>query len=140
MTTRLHASCVARETTGVLLLGEAGVGKSDLLLRLIDRGFALVADDRVEVEDGWAAPPAGGEGLVEMRGLGILRLAWEAPARLALVCLLQHRMPRLPAPERHPLGLPLLRLDPRPASAPLLVEKALDCLLGRAALQAGAFA
>jgi hypothetical protein len=50
---RFHASCAARMGEGgfdaVLLLGTSGSGKSDLLLRLIDRGWALVADDQVIV-------------------------------------------------------------------------------------------
>lgn len=137
--TKLHASCAARQGSGVLLLGPAGSGKSDLLLRLIDRGFVLVADDQVEIDDGWARPAGGLEGVVEMRGLGLLRLPWRSPVRLALACQLQPSVARLPEPELHALGLPLLRLDPRPASAPLLVDHALDCATGRASLLAGAF-
>ncbi len=140
MRTRIHASCAARDDAGVLLLGPSGCGKSDLLLRLIDRGFVLVADDRVELEQGLAAPAPGLEGLVEMRGLGILRLAHRAPVRLALACELGGCPPRLPEPVWHALGVPMLRLDPHPASAALLVAHALDCVQRRIAMHAGAFA
>ncbi len=140
MRTQIHASCAAREDAGVLLLGPAGCGKSDLLLRLIDRGFVLVADDRVEIERGLAAPAAGLQGLVEMRGLGILRLPHRAPVRLALACELGACPTRLPDPAWHALGVPLLRLDPHPASAALLVTHALDCVQRRTAMHAGAFA
>src|SRR3546814_13743382 len=44
----IHASCVAAGNGGVLILGNSGQGKSDLALRLIDRGARLVADDRSE--------------------------------------------------------------------------------------------
>ncbi len=139
MRIRLHASCAAHDDAGVLLLGPSGCGKSDLLLRLIDRGFVLVADDQVDVEAGSAVPAAGLEGLIEMRGLGILRLAYRAPVPLMLACELTEHPPRLPRPLRHPLGLPLLRLDPRAASAPLLVAHALDCLRGGTSMHTGAF-
>lgn len=64
-------------SAGVLLQGEAGTGKSLLGLELIRRGHALIADDapRFTAENG--APPqgrcaAGFEGLLHVRGLGLL--------------------------------------------------------------------
>ncbi len=78
--TKIHGSCAAREGDGVLLLGPPGAGKSDLLLRLLERGFALVADDWVEVTDGWASSNPAGAGLLEVRGVGILRLPYVARA------------------------------------------------------------
>ena len=43
-----HGGCAAYRSMGVLLLGPPGAGKSDLLLRLLDRkGWKLVADDQV---------------------------------------------------------------------------------------------
>lgn len=64
---------------GVLLLGEAGIGKSDLALGLVERGHALVADDRVEFEIdeqgrlcGRARP--GFEGFLAVRDLGVINL------------------------------------------------------------------
>ena len=75
--TNLHGSVVAFAGRGLLILGAAGAGKSALALRLLQRGAALVADDRVDLaRRGRAliakAPPAL-SGLLEVRGLGILR-------------------------------------------------------------------
>ncbi len=137
---QIHASCAAREGQGVLLLGPPGSGKSDLLLRLLDRGFALVADDRVELADGVASSPASLAGLLEVRGLGVLRLPHVERARVALAVELTAGA-RLPAPETHaPSGRPLVHIDPTSASAPQRVALALDCALGLCGQVAGAFA
>jgi HPr kinase/phosphorylase len=136
---RLHASCAAREGAAVLLLGPSGAGKSDLLLRLLDRGFALVADDQVQIENGEAWAPSSLAGLVEARGLGILRLPYLKRAKLALVVRLE-RSERLPVPARYEdLDLPMVSLDPWPASAPYLVEMALAGALGKVPFVTGAF-
>ncbi len=135
---QLHASCAARDGAGVLLIGPPGSGKSDLLLRLLDHGFSLVADDRVDVGDQIARAPAGLAGLLEVRGLGILRLPFVADARLVLAVALG-RGARLPEPERH-LGLPLVRIDPASASAPARVTAAWRCATGQLDTIAGAFA
>lgn len=138
---QIHASCAARGEAGVLLLGPAGSGKSDLVLRLIDRGFLLVADDRVDIENGVARAPAGLAGMLEVRGLGIVRLPHLASARLALAVALGGPAERLPSPARHAdLGLPLLPLDPASPSAAARVALALDCALGLVPQVAGAFA
>jgi HPr kinase/phosphorylase len=132
---------VSRDGDGVLLIGPSGSGKSDLALRLLGRGFLLVADDRVDIDNGVAAPPAALAGLLEVRGLGIVRLPYAATARLALVAELGIAAERLPAVGRHAgLGLPLVRLDPTAASAPERLALALDCALGRVSQVAGAFA
>ncbi len=136
---RLHASCAARDGAGVLLLGPPGAGKSDLLLRLIDRGFSLVADDQVLIDGLLASPPSALAGLIEVRGLGLLRLPHLARARLALVVELR-RGERLPGPGRYEnLDLPVVLVDPWPASAPMLVELALEAAQGRGSFVTGAF-
>jgi len=131
--TVLHASCVAIGGRGVLLTGASGAGKSDLALRLIDRGATLVGDDGVIIEarDGrlHARPGPNIEGQIEVRGLGILAFPWEE-APLALAIVLDQPMPRMPD-EMLPfhaiegLTLPIIALDPFEASAPVKVEKAL---------------
>ena len=138
-TVRVHGSCVARDGVGVLLTGSSGSGKSDLALRLIRQGFMLVADDQVLIEAGEAAAPETLAGLLEVRGLGLVRVRHLARARLALLVELTGEVERLPAP-RTMLGLPALRLDPRAPSAPDRVGLALDCLAEPGRLLAGAFA
>lgn len=136
---QIHASCAARNGAGVLLTGAPGSGKSDLLLRLLDSGFSLVADDRVEIESGFARPPASLAGLLEVRGLGIFRMPYTAPVQLTLAVALG-RGERLPEPARHELDIPLVWVDPTLASAPARVGLALECACGRAEQLAGAFA
>ena len=110
---RIHASCAARDDDGVLLLGPSGVGKSDLLLRLFEHGFSLVADDQVCIEDGLAWAPDRLAGLMEVRGLGIMRWPFVKRTRLALAVQLA-RAPRMPSPARHAeTALPLVSIDYR---------------------------
>ena len=72
----------------MLLLGPAGAGKSALALALVGRGAALVADDRVTLTRSGGAliarAPARLAGLIEARGVGILRLPAVAEAPLVL--------------------------------------------------------
>src|SRR3546814_8060220 len=72
----------------VLLRGPSGVGKSDLALRLIDRGAVLVSDDQtlLSVAGGRlvAAPPAAIAGRLEARGLGIVDLPHRVGVPVAL--------------------------------------------------------
>ena len=136
---QIYGSCAAQGEHGVLLVGSSGAGKSDLLLRLLDRGFALVADDQVHIEDGIARAPEALAGLIEVRGLGIIHLPFVRQTRLALAVRLA-RAPRMPLPEQHPeTGLPLVVIDPWQCSAPIQVALALDCALLRVAQVAGAF-
>lgn len=124
-----------------MLLGPPGSGKSDLLLRLLDHGFSLVADDRVEIVDGVASAPSEIAGLIEVRGLGLVRLPHTASAHLALAVELCGNGQRLPAPTRHAAtGLPLISLDANSPSAPIRVKLALECALGHVTQAAGAFA
>lgn len=122
----VHASCVAIDGYGILLRGPSGAGKSDLALRLIDGGARLVADDRVELapKDGRvvAQAPTRLAGLIEVRGLGIIRC--EPVPQTALILVVDLVAPdaveRLPEPATTQLlgiDLALLHLDPFTASA-----------------------
>lgn len=138
---RMHGSCVAKDGDAILLIGPPGSGKSDLALRLLSRGFELVADDQVDIMDGIASCPTELAGLLEARGLGIVRLPYRPQARLALIVELDGRIDRLPLPARHPeLRLPVVHIDATAASAPEKIALALDCALGRVSQVAGAFA
>jgi HPr kinase/phosphorylase len=130
----LHASCVQLGGIGVVLLGASGVGKSDLALRLIDSGATLVADDQVQVEAGETCllgrPADALAGLLEVRGLGILRLPYCDVSPLGLVVELDRAevVARLPTRSTYTLlgtDLRYLRLDPREASADAKVRLAL---------------
>ena len=74
----LHASTVALDGRAVLISGPSGSGKSDLALRLLDRGFTLVSDDQTIVrKDGGrllAAAPPTIHGKLEIRGVGIVEM------------------------------------------------------------------
>lgn len=133
----VHATAVAIDHKGVLLLGPSGSGKSDLALRLIDRGGRLVADDQVILTRNGArlianAPPAL-LGRIEARGIGILKLeggqVWrKMPIAMAVELAPADAIERLPEPEtREFLGvvLPLIRLAPFEASAPAKLALAL---------------
>ncbi|GGH35403.1 Hpr(Ser) kinase/phosphatase [Cribrihabitans marinus] len=125
----LHASCVSVEGRALLIRGASGRGKSALALQMIALGARLVADDRVvlSIEAGQirAAAPAAIAGLIEARGLGLLR-APAAPAEVAYVLDLdQPETARLPDPlETTLLGqpVPLLRAPPAPIDAAALMQ------------------
>lgn len=74
----IHASCVSIDDHAVLITGPSGSGKSDLSLRLLDRGFALVSDDQTILKRVGthvvAAAPTTIRGKLEIRGLGILNV------------------------------------------------------------------
>lgn len=140
----VHGSCASRDAAAVLLLGPSGSGKSDLVLRLVARGWDLVADDQVVVEGVAVSAPPALRGMLEVRGLGVFRdLAVAEGARLALVVDLVAResMTRLPLPQSwEPARVPRVALHGFDASAPERVAIALDAALGRAVQRAGAFA
>jgi serine kinase of HPr protein (carbohydrate metabolism regulator) len=137
---RVHASAVAIGGRAVLIGGRSGTGKSDLALRLIDRGAALVSDDYCDVRrvegHARASAPATILGRIEMRGVGIVALATEQDVPVALFVDLDNLPKRLPEPgetiKLAGIAIPVLRLAGLEASAPLKVEQALR-LIGSAA-------
>ncbi len=130
----IHATCVAITGRGVLLVGPSGAGKSDLALRLIDRGGVLVGDDRVMVrlsdEKIWAEPGPHLQGLLEVRGLGIVKQPFLArcPVDLAVILTGRDEVPRLPERQAIRLGdasLCALWLHAFDISTPIKIEFAL---------------
>ena len=94
--TTVHASAVLVGPRAVLIRGPSGSGKSQLALELIEMArtsslpFArLVADDRVHLEAAHgrllARPAEALAGLIEVRGVGLARLAYEPSAVVGLV-------------------------------------------------------
>jgi serine kinase of HPr protein (carbohydrate metabolism regulator) len=139
----VHGTAVALGASAVLIRGAPGSGKSDLALRclamaptaLIPSPATLIADDRVELKRSQgrltATAPAAIRGKIEVRGLGIVTVPFAASATLALVADLVDlkRIERLPdpTPRTEILGvqLPLLRIDPFEAAAPVKLLLAL---------------
>jgi len=139
MTTQIHATCVDIDGAGVLLLGPSGSGKSDLALRLIDGGARLVADDRVNLAaDGarvHASPPPNIAGMLEVRGIGIVKLehAPHIPVDLAVELAPRGRIERLPRAEWREFAgvkVPLCRVDPFEAAATQKVRLAVRVVGG----------
>lgn len=136
----IHATTVAvrRGGTwkGVMILGPSGAGKSDLALRLIGRGWRLVSDDYTQVWGSggglYATAPAAIAGRIEARGVGIVSVRTRLTARIVLaVACLPEAVERLPEPQSRRfcgIDLPLLALDPRPASAVDMVTVAFQTL------------
>lgn len=140
----LHATTLARHGPGgwrgVLIQGPSGIGKSDLGLRLIAQGWRLVADDWTTVwaSQGqlYATAPERITGLMEIRGLGIcshpLSQPLRALCRLSLAVTCTHEaVERLPVSEEwrfQGVVIAHLTLDPRPASASLLLDAAFAAL------------
>jgi serine kinase of HPr protein (carbohydrate metabolism regulator) len=132
----LHATTVAIDGRAVLISGPSGSGKSDLALRLLDRGFVLVSDDQTIVKKDGAklvatAPPTIA-GKLEVRGIGIVDVERAENAPVALVVELTSEIQRLPDDSRDRLILgvrvPLINVDALAASAPSKVALALDRL------------
>ena len=146
----VHATAITVAGRAALIVGPSGAGKSDLALRclavpaspLFPETAALISDDQVWIEarEGHihASAPATLAGKLEVRGVGIVRVAGAMPegATVALVADLS----RITAPARMPdpwpsvrlLGIPVpvLYLSPFEASAPLklLCALASPCL------------
>jgi serine kinase of HPr protein (carbohydrate metabolism regulator) len=128
-TATVHASAVLIGNRAALIRGPAGSGKTRLALALIGAARAghirfarLVADDRVDIAACHGRlllrPSAALAGLVEVRGVGIRRMAYESAAVAGWVIDLDatdaERMPALAAQtaEINGVRLPRLALPP----------------------------
>ena len=133
----VHATCVALRSGGTwhgaLLRGPSGAGKSDLALRAVEAGGRLVADDQthlaVQGRGGArrlvATPPPVLAGLIEARGLGIVKLGRaqllaRAPLGLLVDLVPSAKVERLPDPAHETIlgvTLPVVALAALEASA-----------------------
>jgi serine kinase of HPr protein (carbohydrate metabolism regulator) len=139
-----HASLIARRTKGtwrgILIEGPSGAGKSDLVLRALQSGFRLVADDRVCVFAShgrlFGRSPPSLTGLVEARGVGVVRWAETPFAQvdvLARCVETPDRVERMPDSETLlGLAIPCFDLWPFGLSAPMKLLMALENLGGGA--------
>ena len=130
----VHATAIALAGKAVLLRGAPGSGKSDLALRLVEEGAALIADDQTRLSrrggELWAQAPAALKDLMEVRGIGIVRMhaLTEAPVALLIDLVAEAEMERLPEPQEESLLgvlLPRLKLHAAAASAPAKVRLAM---------------
>ena len=130
MTQPVHATVVAQWAPGrgwraAALFGPPGAGKSDLALRLIGAGWRLAADDYAHLFAAsgslYARAPRTIAGKIEVRGVGVAPACALDLARVVLAVELgPEPVERLPEPairRVEGVDLPLLRLDPREASA-----------------------
>ncbi len=97
----VHATTVAIEGRGVMIMGASGRGKSGLALELMALGAVLVADDqtRLHIADERlvASCPPALYGMIEARGIGLLHAAYMDEAALWLcVDLDTDELDRLP--------------------------------------------
>ena len=132
-----HATAVAISGSGVMICGKSGSGKSDLALRLMDRGAALISDDYVEIkrvkEQLLLSPPANLAGKLEMRSLGILECHCLSGIALKMVINLKDRPDRFPLDKQimNLLGIniPFCTLDTMENTAAIKAEWALQRIL-----------
>ena len=130
----VHGTSVELDGRAVLIMGPSGSGKSDLALRLLDRGFSLVSDDQTIVKKSGerllASAPGTIAGKLEVRGIGIVEMKHLDDVPVALLVELTGDIQRLPddSRERPILGvkLPLVTTDAMTASAASKVALALD--------------
>jgi len=137
MTAMVHGSAVSIHGNGVLLLGPSGSGKSDLALRLIDRGAKLICDDVVHIENNNSLPQLACApniaGKIEVRGIGICPIDFVDSAPLRLVVQLAQDVDRMP-PEHQRIilagySVPMFRLPPFQPSSAIKVEWALRSVI-----------
>lgn len=130
--TTVRGATIAAFGRGLLIIGPAGSGKSSLALDLIAHGAVLIADDVTELArrgDALIATcPLAGRGLIEARGIGILRMPTAPSAPLAMVVDLgrrgDERLPKAETWDFDGVGVRLLKRSAqmRPAAIYLALQ------------------
>ena len=86
---RFHSTSLVVEDSGLLIIGEPGIGKSDLALRMIDSGAMLIADDITICKKInnfiYLFSPEETKGLLEVREIGIITVPFIENIKLSLV-------------------------------------------------------
>jgi serine kinase of HPr protein (carbohydrate metabolism regulator) len=131
----LHASSVAINSQAILITGVSGSGKSDLALRLIDRGATLVSDDYTLLTRVGSLLTASSiatiKGKLEVRGIGIIDCDIVDSAPAALIVRVDEAPLRMPEDDTQciaGISLPVINLAPFEASTPIKIELALQRL------------
>ncbi len=135
----IHGTAISIDGHAVLIIGKSGSGKSDLALRLIDRGAILISDDIVFLETHDNAPmltvAPNIAGKIEVRGVGIFNVDFLDSAPLRLVVEFVDAPDRLPDENaRATIGdyfVPVSKLNPFEQSSAIKVEYALRAVLDR---------
>ncbi len=141
--TLIHATAVSISGYGVMIGGKSGSGKSDLALRLIDRGAMLICDDYVALFETSGASDMPGAlmlstvpniaGKIEIRGLGILSIPYVDFVPLRLYVDLDMEPIRHPDhPQKAQLAghdVPMIAVRANAHSACIVVEMALQNII-----------
>ena len=121
-----HATAVAYCGSGILIRGPSGSGKSDLALRLIDDDADLIADDRVVIKvvekELRLSPPESISGLIEVRGIGVVKIETVQDIPLCLVVELEpsyqtQRMPEIKEELIKDVSVPIININSFESSA-----------------------
>ena len=131
----VQATAIAIDGRAVMLFGSPGVGKSDLALRLIDTGAALIGDDVVSIAIVGArlvvAAASTGRPRLHVADIGIVRAARScasAPLALVIRCVADARPDRAATSgvwSHQGLSVPQVALVAHHASAPAKLRLAL---------------
>jgi len=131
----VHGTAVKLNNKGLLIKGCSGSGKSDLALRLINEGAVLISDDQVIVKQVGEcvemAPPKQLQGLLEVRGIGIIKVPYDARCHLEMIVELRargdiDRLPEAEIEEYFGVSLPKIRLHAFDHSTPLKIDLMLN--------------
>jgi HPr kinase/phosphorylase len=146
MTQNVHATGLVLGKTGLILRGPSGAGKSLLALELLDaweaRGLTakLVSDDRIDlvVEKGGLVmlAPKSIEGLIELRGRGIVSRPFTRKASVNLVVDLVPTLERMVEEDELTTELSGIRLPRCPVPQAGIVDARHQLLLIKEALRA----
>lgn len=130
----VHATAISFDGYGILLTGPSGIGKSDLAIRLIDRGSKLIGDDQVDLNMAsnliLLNPKPNIAGKIEVRELGIFELDFAVNVPLKLIVELVEKAERFPMDRQTKsimgVQIPAVKITSGKPSAPIKVEMAVQ--------------